>query len=446
MEDLLAPTWHKRSIARELMAFQNRSFAAKLIGMFDKLYKEANTPARAQGHPLRGEIEKLVHDETGTLIKLRFNTLNPPCCMPIMGNSNHVLTSMRVPSIYLEQETTFLEAVKKKKNAVGGFDAKRGKLTGIYSEIEAPVWMSWTYIRSYFSPEESAGVLMHEVGHCSLSFQFMFRTYRASQILASLHQIRTGRDQSLTYEAAIKIAGEELCNNPLEFERMVDIKNDKALATIVYTRTWAQLGNDFGDISVTGPNFEALADNYAARWGFAEPLATALYTLYGAQGLGADNRTSATVTYLVNTILPVLIGGGYGSMIGGLGGFLTGVAIVAALCVVGQGRGDLAGTYQQANVYDTPMTRMQRLRESVIEQMKLELDQDQRKALLDEFKVIDEMLKGRKEVSNLWKDIATLLPHNWRAEAAFQLERDIEQLANNDLFASSQQLFQAAKA
>lgn len=446
MDDLLAPTWHKRVPALELMAFQDRSFANKLNGLFDKLYKEATTPARAQAHPVREEIEKLVHDVTGTKIKLRLNTINPPCCLPVLGNSNHVLSTMRIPNVYQEQEYTFLEAVKRSKKGTGGFDAKKGKLYGVYSDIEAPVWMSWDYIRSTFSPQESAAVLMHEVGHCSLSFQFMFRTYRASQILASLHQVRTGRDTSLTYEQAIKVAGEELCNNATEFEKLVEIKNDKAIATIIYTRTWAQLGNDFGDTAVTGPNFEALADNYAARWGYAEPLATALYTLYGANAFGADNRTTATVMYIVNTLLPVLIGGGYGALIGGLGGFVAGVAVVSVLASLTSGRGDFVGSLQQTNVYDTPQTRMQRLRESIVEQMKLELDADQRSTLLDEFKVVDAMLKDRKEVSSLWSHVALLIPSNWRASAAFDLERDLEQLANNELFVAGQTLFAAAKS
>ncbi|MHC5791915.1 hypothetical protein ACYT6H_10005, partial [Streptococcus pyogenes] len=79
-------------------------------------------------------------------------------------------------------------------------------------------------------------------------------------------------------------------------------KNDKAISQIVYARTWAQLGNDFGDNSVTGPNFEALADNYAVRWGFGAHLATGLYNIMGDSSFGASNRVMATVMVILKTI------------------------------------------------------------------------------------------------------------------------------------------------
>ncbi|MGZ7228823.1 hypothetical protein ACXWOY_09255, partial [Streptococcus pyogenes] len=80
------------------------------------------------------------------------------------------------------------------------------------------------------NPEEFCAVLMHEVGHCSLAFQFMFRTYRASQLLAALHQVRTGRDNSVTYEYAIRKLGEDISKNPKEFEALLEMKNDKAIS------------------------------------------------------------------------------------------------------------------------------------------------------------------------------------------------------------------------
>ncbi len=438
--DILAPEWHRRQVANELMAFQSRDFATQLIALYKEIYKGSSLPYNAQKSEARTKIEKLVLDYTGVNIDLHLDTEYPPCCMPLMANHNHILSTIKIGGMYHEQEKEFTDLIKSNPAAAGTFNPATGKLSGLYSKIKSPVYMSHTWCRANLSAEECAAVLMHEVGHCSLAYQFMFRTYRASQLLAALHHVRTGRDQSINYETAVKLAGEEICRNPKEFEVLLTMKDDKAISQVVYTRSWAQLGNDFGDKSVTGPNFEALSDNYSVRWGFAEHLATGLYNIYGDSAFGAKNRTAATVTYIVNTLKPVISGAALGSTFGGLPGMLIGAALMCILATADAGRGDGFG-FQQANVYDTPLVRMERIREAVIEQLKVfKLSPDMRQTLLDELKTIESFTKNRKEVGSIFADIAMLIPSNWRAERAFKLERNLERLTQNDLFADAHEL------
>lgn len=443
MNDILVPEWHRKQVANELIAFQSRDFATVLIDLFKVLYKEAGASFAAQKHDNRKKIEKLVFDYTGVAIDLKFDTEYPPCCMPLMANSNHVLSTVQKAGLYKTQENKFAKLIKDNPAKTGTFDPATGKIGGIYSKIESPIWMSWHFIKNNLSPEEAAAVLMHEVGHCSLAFQFMFRTYRASQLLAALHHVRTGRDTSITYEEAITLMGKDLTDNPQEFQSLLTLKDDKAVSQIVYTRSWAQLGNDFNDKSVTGPNFEALSDNYAIRWGLGAHLATGLYTLMGDASLGATSRTGATVTYIVNTLAPVLYGASVMASIGmGTGvGMLIGAALAAVIATYASGRGDGPLGIHQSNVYDTPLVRMERIREGILQQLKVfKLEPELRRVLLDELKIIESFTKNRKEVGSLFADIAKLFPSNWKAEVAFELERNLERLTQNDLFVDAHQI------
>ena len=442
MHDLLAPEWHRKQVANELVAFQSRDFATQLIDLFKVLYKETSAGFTAQKHENRAKIEKLILDYTGVNIDLKFDTENPPCCMPLMANSNHVLSTIQKPGLYKKQENQFARLIKDNPAKTGTFDPATGKIGGIYSKIESPIWMGWYFCKNNLSPEEAAAVLMHEVGHCSLAYQFMFRTYRASQLLAALHHVRTGRDTSITYEDAITMIGKDLTNDPKEFQSLVTMKDDKAIAQIVYTRSWSQLGNDFNDKSVTGPNFEALSDNYAVRWGLGMHLATGLYTIMGDSSLGAKSRTGATVTYIINTLKPLISGAGLVVAYGGGGvGALIGMALAAIIATYASGRGDGPLGIQQSNVYDTPLVRMERIREGILQQLKVfKLDPELRRTLLDELQVIESFTKNRTEVGSLFADIARLFPSNWKAEVAFELERNLEKLTQNNLFVDAHEI------
>ena len=440
--DALVPEWHRKQIGNELMAFQSRDFANQLIGLVKVLFKESRARFSAEKHENRKKIEALVLEYTGVNIDLKLDTDYPPCCMPTMANSNHVLNTIKKPGLYLTQEKQFAKAIKENPGKNGTFNPATGKVGGVYSTIKSPVYMGWDFCRKELSPEEFSAVLMHEVGHCSLAYQFMFRTFRASQLLASLHQVRTGRDTSITYEDAITLLGKDLTNNPTEFQSLLTIKDDKAIAQIVYTRSWAQLGNDFGDKSVTGPNFEALSDNYAVRWGLGMHLATGLYSIMGDRSLGATSRTGATVTYIINTLSPMLSGAGVAIWLGAGSpvGILIGVALACIIATYVSGRADGIGI-QQSNVYDTPLVRMERIREGILQQLKtFKIEPELRAVILDELRVIESFTKDRQEVGSLFSTIARLLPMNWKADAAFELERNLERLTQNDLYIDAHEI------
>ena len=432
---------HKaRAIACELIAQQTNDFGDKLTALFEQVY-EYRSMREAQDSKACKAIVDLVFNRLGIKIDLQLNTFIPPGCLPVMANARHVLSTIIFDNGYNSETNRFIEAIKKSNTKKGFVDLKNGKIGGIYSTFLTPVVMGFQFCKANFTPRQSAAVLMHEIGHLFIAFELMYRTVRASQILASLHQVRVGTDTSITYEHALEVAANDLTGNPREFIECVTMKDDTAVSTVVFTRTYHKLATDFGDNSVAGVNCEALADNFAAKWGFAEDMVS-LWTgdQYNTE-LGRVNAFESFLLYVGPVASSILAGISLG-LASAVAGIAAGI-LLTATTIFYSGRGDRF--IQQANQYDKPYVRLQRIRETVVAQLKnFELDHVTRERLLKELDSIDKMLKGGRELTTLAEDIANIFTSNRRASFAFRLERDIELLAHNDLFVNAQRL--ASKA
>ncbi len=447
-----------RAIARELIAQQSDDFANKLTDLFTGLYTCANA-RQAQESSFVTDIVALVKERIGLRVVLTVNTRNPPCTQPPLVNNKHVLSTLMIDDVFTAETENFKAVIRRSPVKRGTVDLKNARLGGVYSQISVPIWMSFGFCKAFLTPREAVALFVHEIGHSWLAFEMMYRTVRASQILAALHQVRTKRDESITYEHAIELAGVDLTGNPREFIQCVTLENDTAICAVVFAQVYHKLATDFGDNAVAGVNFEALSDNFAARFGLATDLVSALVKYEDSNGLGrVDNflRFQLYIQPLIASFFKNTKRGGFTALLGvglfsGSAGALVPAlilgGIVAALGfgadmvhgVLTGGRGDTV--LRQTNVYDKPIIRMRRIRESLVQQLKyLELDQQQRARLLYEIETIDAVIKGGSELYTIFDDLSKIFTSNRRADFAFKLERDIEQLANNDLFVNAQRL------
>lgn len=443
-----------RAIARELIAQQSDNFADKLTELFASLYEFKNA-REAQDSKIITDIVSLVKERLGMRISLTVNTRNPPCTQAPLINNRHVLSTLMIEDVYTTEAENFKDIIRRAPLKRGTVDLKNAKLGGVYSQISVPIWMSFGFCKAFLTPREAVALFVHELGHNWLAFEMMYRTVRASQILAGLHQVRTKRDTSITYEHAIELAGTDLTGNPREFIQCITMENDTAICSVVFAQVYQKLATDFGDNAVAAPNFEALSDNFAAKFGLAIDLVAALAKYEDKTSLGkVDNFLRfqlyiqpLTVSFFKNakrggmvTLLGVALGSLFvPAMI--LGGIFAALGVTADAIhnTFTGGRGDTA--IRQTNVYDKPITRLHRIRESVVQQLKyLELDQQQRTRLLYEIETIDAVVKGGSEIITIFDDLSKMFTSNRRAEFAFKLERDIELLANNNIFVSAQRL------
>ncbi len=446
--------YKSRAIARELIAQQSDDFADQLTVLFEQVYQCQN-PREAQQSPACAAIVALVKKRLNMKITLIFNTRTPPATMSVLANSRHVLSVVMFEDGYAERTEDFKAALRNSPVKKGIVDLKNARLGGVYSEISSPVWMSFQFCKAFLTPRQAVALFVHELGHNFLAYEMMYRTVRASQILASLHQVRTKRDTSITYEHAIELAGVDLTGNPREFIQCVTMKNDTAICSVVFAQVYHKLATDFGDNAVSGVNFEALSDNFAAKFGLGADLAQGLTVFETEYTMGRVDGFVGFLLYiqpLVSVFFKSIVTGAVsGAVLGALGGgFAAALALGSIVAAFGVTSGVAKGTIfagrsdkmvVQTNVYDQPVTRLRRIRESVVQQLKyLELEHEQRARLLHEIQTIDAILKGGSEVFTVFDDMSKIFTSNRRADFAFKLERDIELLANNDLFVNAQRL------
>ena len=432
-------------IAKELIAYQTDGFKDRLIALFEELYKES-TPYEAQASKTHAEIEAQLFKRFGLKIVFTVDTEDPPMTIPVMANPNHVLSILQKAGLYHEQESSFIKALNNAPKVTGTVDLKNAKVGGAYSKIDMPIMFSFSFMRLTFSPAEAVAILLHEVGHCFLAFEFMFRTYRASQLLAALHQVKTGRDSSLRYEFAVQGVAERLTKegfieSPKELEALVAVKNDAVTVSVVYTRVWSKLANDFGSNPATAPNFEALSDNFSLRFGMGKELASGLAKLLVLRPEGF----MSSLLYIVSSFS---LAGAFGSVLVSLTGAVlmgvVGVAVICALSFFLGGYSDIG--FSQTAVYDNDVERIQRIQRGVVTALKNpKLDSKSRQSLTAQALEIDKMVKGKADVSTVWDDLANIAFTSRRdAKAVFKLERDIEALASSNLFVGASLLKNAA--
>ena len=152
-----------RSIAVEIISQQSNQFADILVAHFEELYKFKSARDAQESASCKAIVDVLAK-YVGMKVDLQFNTDNPPCCMPLLANTKHVLSTFLINDVYSEQTDTFEEAIRKSAIKRGTIDLVKGKLGGVYSEITSPIWMSFYFCKNNFTPREAAAVLMHEVG------------------------------------------------------------------------------------------------------------------------------------------------------------------------------------------------------------------------------------------------------------------------------------------
>ena len=429
-------------IAKELIAYQTDGFKDRLVALFEELY--ANTsPASAQASKACAEIQSQLFKRFGLKISLVVDTELPPMVLPIMANPNHVLSTLQVSDLYVGEETSFLKVLNQSAKPSGTIDLKKAKVDGAFSKLDMPLMFSFDFIKDAFSPGEAAAVLLHEVGHCFLAFEFMFRTYRASQLLAALHQVKSGRDTTLRYEYAIDAVAERLfkeglTDSPKAMEALVSVKNDAVTASVVYTRVWSQLANDFGSNPATAPNFEALADNFVVRFGLGKELASGLKKF----DYSVPDGLVGSLIYAAVSVIPMAVVGGLTVVMGG--SFVFGAAVMAAFSFFIGGHNDSG--LRQANVHDNDFDRITRIQQGVITGLKNpKLDARTRQALTTQSIEIGKMIQGRRALTTLWDDLANIaFTERRNAKAVFKLERDIEALASSNLFVGASLLKNAA--
>ena len=397
--------------ALESIAFQSTVFRNALIALYTEMREVSAVDL--PDHPLITETNKLIKKHTGLTMTLTINEFGPAVSFPTL-NKNNVLVNNTMRNYVTSQD-----GIKMLDNAhsvvSGTVDLNRGMVSGVFSDVNYILYMPGEMILgTKYTPGECAAATLHEVGHILTFCEHFAMAATTNQALAGIARGLDGSDINKR-QAVLESARKKF--NLKDFDAKELAAQDDKVVEVAFISAMSEqsislLGRSIYDYS----SWEYLSDQYAARQGASRDLATALSKIYGAR---YNIAFRGTIAYVIVEALKL-----------SLFLFLP-VLVVMIMVLDGQGDGS----------YDMPGTRLKRIRNQVIEHQKDRgLTKAEIDALQDDLKAIDECLF---QINDRRQFVGVLYDFFWPGASKdrkfTKLQKDLEDLAANELFSKSAQ-------
>ncbi len=426
--------------ANESIGFQPSAFADALTAEFAEIFKNYVEPKTADKHPSRSNIEKLIQKHTGLKIALDLLSDIPPCTMPIRVNTDHIFTPDWAKSLFENDANLLIDRAEGTKKQ-GSVNLKEGKLAGVFTEAEAPIYMGAKFLQAWkMSPKEMAAVLLHEVGHVFTFLEYVGRTVRTNQVLAAVHKSLLNKTTRDEHKLILQRGGKVLVGDEGALVELTDITNEQTVTTIILHKGLTTVNrNELGKVSANydETSAEQLADQFATRQGLGVELSTSLEKIsrhYGAPEYFFSARVlEAFMSIFVSFVVPVLY------MVLAAGSLGAGVVIGGVLTVLFI---YLAGDNYRDRTYDDLRVRFLRIKEDIIHRLKdVDVPPKEAKEAIENLKKIEQVIDKTKDHKHLYTVISNFVfPGNRAAMKAADLQRDLEALAANDIFVKAKEL------
>lgn len=166
----------------------------------------------------------------------------------------------------------------------GYIDLKNARVGGFFSKLVNVFQISPAFFSGYFTAGEVAALYLHELGHCFTMYEYIGETLITNVIIAEvvgrMDSQETLEKRLLVGKAALKLAGSNV-------EVRDDITSAEVTALVLdgqVQRMRRAAGTKWYDQRLA----EAVADQFAARWGMGLDLAKALAKQERSTGIFAE--------------------------------------------------------------------------------------------------------------------------------------------------------------
>lgn len=314
----------------------------------------------------------------------------------------------------------------------GTIDRKNGRVTGFYGTIPFGCGISMVMFDGTFTAGELASIYGHEVGHPWVICEFLGQTLLTNVILAEL----VGRMDVQTSEArkfALARCALQLADADQKIPENVTSSEITALVLEGQVKRMQKAYNTrWYDQRLA----EAMADQFAARWGMGKDLVVALGKLERAKGFSAEGGyDNMWLGILGNLLNFVLLPYGVTMAAGGQAAILQ---VIRRLAVSFSVSFFLGGTTYglKADTYPPMRARIQAIRNEIVHLLKdRDLPKDVRERALEDLKVIDAEAGNVHPFANVMSQLAAyaldVVSGKHHVIGANQMK---ENLANNRFF------------
>lgn len=341
--------------------------------------------------------------------------------MPPMVDKNHPF--MRD---FLREYGDFSDG-RKLLNAMGGkalgtVDRKRGRVDGVFANIEGNIEVGMDLIGGkMYTDGEIAAIILHECGHLFTYFEYLGLAFTTNQVMAAVskacYETDDVKERKILLVKAESVLGITIKDKDSLAATAKPFRTSAVQAVILTSsaeKSRSELGTNIYDIR----SWEQLSDQFAARHGAGKDLVTALDKLYRTSW---HRSSMVTITYLALEVAKLIM----------FAGFI--VVMLPTMLLL------LLVTNPTEKVYDEPEARIRMIRQQIGEELKQKgLTDLRRKALLADLeavKTVEEGLDDKRTFMELFW--TTFTPWGRKAAEQETVQKQLEQLASNDLFVMS---------
>lgn len=434
--------------SEESLKFQPPTFFKHLTMLYEELVKIKDIEKLA-GSELWGAVEETIFDFTGIKVAIVLDSQGPGIELPNLDRNNILINSWRRPG---SSSTDGIRLIKDSKDAISGWtDEATGKIGGVFSKITHRLHINELLFNGStplrFTPEEFAGITIHELGHIYTFYRYIGFTASTNQVLAGMSRALHGASSPEQREVILKLAADEVKLRGVDFKELSQSSDNRIIEYVFISSAIregrSELGSSYYDLSQA----EQLADEYAARWQAHRATVTALDKIERDRPFNSSYRSwtafflleAVKIGMLMTTVaaIPLVTSPAV------LGNVITGrisawAGTMYAILIAADGRGN--------GEYDRPAARFKRLRNQVVEQLKnKDLSKDQISQLREDLLEIDNITKfveDKDQLVNVLWDFLSSASRQRQSET--KLQRDLEDIANNEIFVQSAALRQLA--
>lgn len=378
------------------------------------------------------EIAKIIKQHTGvTLNVVVFKGMGAMVELPALTASNPIVNQWRKGPWMSKKGEALVSAASKPLD--GSIDLKKGKVDGIFSDVEQTLHLGDQLLHHptvSFSSEEIAAIILHEVGHVFTYFEMMTRQASANYIIhGTMEQLGNAKDR----KDKIRILKDTQDKTGVELgdiEELADLPDRKAVAINIYQHADRHTRTELGFSAYDTTGAEALADQFAARHGLSLPLVTGLDKITRITGNPAHMSTMTMVG--IKLVF-------WGALLGASLTTPIGLPLLAAMSTI-----RVLSALFDVREYDDLPERYKRIRHQLIDGLKdSSMSSTLRATTVEDIKRIDAIVNNLSvQYSLLGFVFNQLIPSKRNAQRSKAFQQDVEALLANDLYVKASELEQ----
>lgn len=410
------------------LTYETESIRTQRKQFFDILNNQISILRTRNNYKDTAGLEKIVFNFTGLTIifKILDNaTEYGLAIVPVIKSDSPLSKGMNISN------DKMLDYLKGTATNIlkGTVDTKNCKVSGFFSQLISTIYLNKQILtNTLFSNEEITAILLHEIGHIFCYYEYLDRTYSTNQILFSSFKLCTSSDNFKKREYYISLTADQL-DIKVNSSILAKEQNETVFNTLIALKS-AKRESELNSVEYDTTSSEQLADQFATRCGAGLYLVKALEKIYLTNyptykykkqlTLGCSNVQAAIVCFaeLVEKAFKQI----NNSLISGL----------ILLCSNSE-------SIPKKNLafYDDEVVRLKRIKEDLIQQLKLNLSNDDKQNIIKQINGINFIINIYDRNKNILSNIFDCLFRSKfvkNANNQMALQRQLEELSANDFF------------